>query len=332
MLIGHAATGSLPGAAVVGVDLFFVLSGFLITALLVAEWEARGAISLRRFYVRRALRLIPALTALLVIYATWVLLWSSGPARALRLRGVWTGALYVSNWAFALGHGGTPEIGHLWSLATEEQFYLLWPCLLLLLLRSGRRPFVLRACIAGVVVLAGLRSLLYRVPSPIHDQLYFSPFTWADSLLTGCVLGASFVWRSMPRRPLSELLAVPVIGYALVVSRTDSAAQLFDGGITLLALACGVVVAWAIAPGAISAKFLAWRPLQWLGRRSYGIYLWHLPLTHAAWALWPHRSRALAAVAAYGATFVVATLSYRLVEEPFLRRKARWSATRSGVG
>ncbi|MEP6976918.1 MAG: acyltransferase [Thermoleophilia bacterium] len=182
----------------VGVDLFFVLSGFLITALLLEEWDSAGRISLRRFYVRRALRLFPALglflLACLAIYAR-----VDGGLQTLMGRFLLATTFYVANIVQA---GGTQLYwAHTWSLSAEEQFYVVWPALLILLLRS-RAP---RGLVAGVtgglfVAASALRVILWHVPyvGDVGAVLY-SPFTHADGLLLGCLLGQLYAWDLLPR-------------------------------------------------------------------------------------------------------------------------------------
>src|SRR5215207_1604285 len=144
-----------PRGGFIGVDVFFTLSGFLITTLLLEEWHARGTISLRHFYARRSLRLFPAVVVLLVAYCAFALA-SGGPYLATRLAGVAYGATYTANWPQALGLGfPEQEIGFLWTLAIEEQYYLLWPGLLLIAVRlvrlSARSLFVAICCLVVAV-------------------------------------------------------------------------------------------------------------------------------------------------------------------------------------
>ncbi len=326
VLIGHGFDPLLPGAAAVGVALFFVLSGFLITSLLVTERERTGRISLRKFYARRALRLFPALYALLGVYGAWLLLFAGDSAARLGWHSVWTGGLYVSNWTQALQYPAAPYFGHTWSLATEEQFYVLWPGALIVMLalwRRRRSAVVATACL--ILATAVLRAVLHRVPSPIQENLYFSPFTWGDGLLVGCLLGLLYSWRSISDRINVTVPLVFALGFLGIATMSGAAEPLFYGGATVMALCNATVVLAAVYhPGA--GRVLSLKPLARLGRISYGVYLWHLPVLAAILGLLPGVPRALSGAVAIASTIGVAAVSYRYLERPFLRLKDRFSA------
>ena len=200
MLVLLSHTGVLPNGYV-GVDLFFALSGFLITTLLYEEWDRAGTVSLTRFYQRRARRLLPALGVLLVLAVIVNLTVYSMTGWSVGLKDL-TSALFVNNWMAATGHA--KQLGALnptWSLAQEEQFYLVWPLLLLFMLRRRVRPELVVVLLVAMIV-----ALVAISPAGHNYQVYYSPFTRAAELLFGC-LGA-VLWR---HRMLARAAAGPAV-------------------------------------------------------------------------------------------------------------------------
>jgi peptidoglycan/LPS O-acetylase OafA/YrhL len=315
VLFRHAF--GIPAGGGYGVDLFFVLSGFLITTLLIEEREATGLIAFRDFFRRRALRLLPALAALLptflLLAAVKATIGHDPELLARAARAVAATAFYTANLAAAFhptSIGGLP-LSHLWSLAEEEQFYLLWPITLfaLLRIRRGREVaiFVLVALISAVIV---ERFALLALGAP-PARVYYGPDTHADGLLMGSLLG--LLLRRPPRLSLDRALApVALLVLAGLAYKPYMNFPFVDfAGVGLVAS----VVAQPNGPAARAASF---RPLVEIGRISYGLYLWH-PLV-----IWTVGSHWLGLVL----SFPVALLSYRLIEQPFLRRKRlRPSAT-----
>ncbi|MBA4067217.1 MAG: acyltransferase [Isosphaera sp.] len=328
----------------VGVDVFFVLSGFLITALLAEEWRDRGAISLRRFYLRRALRLTPALLLLLLGCLLYTALFRPPEELAAYRREMVVAACYASNWPSV--HGvPMPTLGHTWSLSVEEQFYLLWPAALLVLLRLGAGPRGLAAVVGiGVLASAAWRLWLHKLhraagpPTPDTEfahfaRLYAGLDTRADALLVGCLVGLLAAGNLLPRSRRfvrwagpAALAAVALLGYVVLTRPMGQFyPKLFTGYFTLVALAVGVVLVRLLsAPSRVAAAILESAPLVWAGRLSYGLYLYHIPAF-----IWVHpgvlagEAPAGAAVLAVGVTFALALASYHLVERPCLRLKAR---------
>ncbi|MDX6507198.1 MAG: hypothetical protein QOG06_1842 [Gaiellaceae bacterium] len=329
ILLVLALHGRLLAGGFLGVDLFFVLSGFLITALLLQEWSDRGSISLRRFYARRARRLFPALgLTILGVGALYLAL----PA-VQHGRGYWPElaavAGYAANWVAATatppGLAALGLFGHTWSLAIEEQFYIVWPVLLLLLLRR-RVPlgYVAALLLASATASAILRWLTW---SGDHSPAAFlRTDTRADGLLLGCTTlvllshsGASLLRRLLTRTSVAALTLL-VLTVAVVEARSD-ASPLYAGGLVLVELASAALVAHVVlAPASPVARALSLRPLAWLGARSYGIYLYHFPLFFSVSpeAVGLHRASFLALVVPL--TIALAALSYRFVERPVLAR------------
>ena len=301
VLTGHY-TGKPPGGGGVGVGLFFVLSGFLITTLLLEELGAKGRLSLRAFYVRRARRLFPALGVLLAVYLV-----ALGALGRNGLPTVLLGGLYVGNavQAFVPGnHVMTSALGHLWSLAQEEQFYLVWPLLLIFV----RRRLVLWLALA-FLGLVGYRMLLIEHGASVI-RLWFGPDTHSDWLVVGALLSALRMrgWLRT-REPL------PLIGFALfnIGALTSYATMRWEVLAPGFEIGCALLVAAAVTPTPM-AELLSIRPLVGLGRISYSLYLWHIPV----FAAFGHH-HVLPSVAV---SLLAAWLSYTFVEQPFRRRRA----------
>ena len=340
---------ALPGGYL-GVDIFFVLSGFLITGQLLAERDRTGGVSLTRFYLRRAYRLMPAFWLLALVGLTVVVVLGIGSAgeRTEFLHSLAASMLYVNNYVQIVGQStGAGWLGHTWSLSLEEQFYLVWPLVLLALCNrrwlARRLPAVL---LAGVLVVTLWRDLLDAFGAS-GTRTYFALDTRADALLVGCALAAwlraarggadddgtaGLAWRRRLDRVRGLLpVAGPIALGALVVAALTAPSGwgprptlLAQGGYTVVALLAGVLVL-ALEQGASTGwlfRGLAAAPLVWLGRISYGFYLWHFPVV-AHWG--PDLTKALGR---WPATLVIALIatacaatSYYLVERPIQRRR-----------
>ncbi|MDE3133827.1 MAG: acyltransferase, partial [Acidobacteriota bacterium] len=332
----HANVGWTPGGFL-GVDLFFVLSGYLITSLLLSEFVQRGTINLAAFWGRRARRLLPAV-GLVIVFALLATVTIArddlGRTRADALSAL----VYLTNWHEVIAsHSYFNQFGrpsllqHLWSLAVEEQFYLFWPLLLIAGLR-WLRPRTIVALIA--VFAAGSCALMWILYSPGGDpsRLYYGTDTRAFTLLIGALLaftvplGRSAPWlaRAALRRWPGGPAVVDAIGVAALVGVLvlfarvqDFDPWLYQGGFLLMAVAGAVLVAAVAQPGALLGRALGWGPLRWIGARSYGIYLWHWPimeLTRPGVDVPLHGAPLIVLQAA--ATTAAAALSYRYVEMP----------------
>jgi peptidoglycan/LPS O-acetylase OafA/YrhL len=286
-----------------GVDLFFVLSGFLITTLLLEELSETGAISLSTFYARRARRLLPALLTMLAAFSIIAVGKGHNPVWDLERFGFYTGNAVR---AFVL----LPPsgLGHLWSLAEEEQFYLVWPLLLLAFARTRRLlVFTLALTAALIVYRAGL-----AISGASLNRLYFGPDTHADGLTMGAALGIIRQRRS---------LAVPdgwlpwIVGsFTLAVLLPNLNTGWHIIGLPLFEIVCVALIA-AVVTGSPLTRPLSWPPLVFLGKISYSLYLWHFMLL---WAFgWRYELIALPLA------LLCAWISYRFVEQPFRRRRVR---------
>ena len=318
----------LPGVkgGFLGVDLFFVLSGFLITKLMLEEWDLTGGIHLGRFYVRRMLRLFPALFLLLLCMLPFV-----------PREWIVASLLYVTNWGILAGKLNSCAIMQLWSLSVEEQFYLVWPPLLLGLL-ALRTP---RGVIAGIVLALIAAAATFKIVAwkSLDDwsRFYFGSDARADELLVGCALAMFVSWTRVPAkawfRTSVQVATIPVVLWLLYLGSASAVYwKLYyrQGGLTLVALATAVLILQClVAPVPFVRGFLGSRVMVAIGRMSYGLYLWHSPvgwLTDARHYDWvPIMSRPVQFVVRVLLTFAIAGASYHFLERPILRLKHRFT-------
>lgn len=341
----HNGFGWIPGGFY-GVDAFFVLSGYLITSLLLAEWRSTGTVGLGQFWARRARRLLPALFVLVAVLAVahlaWpgVLAWPDPLADAAATLG------YVANWHFIVSSAGyfaasgpQSPLLHTWSLAIEEQFYLLWPLIVCVALGGltrvalrprraphGRRRLAFLGVLCGLGALASAAWMWLLTPAFANlDRAYYGTDTRAQDLLVGAALAVALTLVPSPSARVRRCAAAAGVGGLAAAALLWHlvpfySALAFHGGFLLASLASAAVVASAVlAPAGLVARALSVRPLRYVGRISYGAYLWHWPVTLAITAgrtglgLWP-----LFACRA-AVTLGVAALSARFVELPIRR-------------
>ena len=328
VLLYHAGVSWIHGGFL-GVEVFFVISGYLITCILLADLEDSGRVRLKHFWFRRARRLLPALFLLLIgtLGAATVFY----PEEVTKLRTDALAALgYVTNWYFIFGHQsyenvvGRPSLlQHLWSLAIEEQFYVVWPVVFALLVRRlGTRGLFL-LLIAAAAASSLLMAILWR-PEVGVSRVYFGTDTRASGLLIGAAL--AFVWtpwtlRAGPRAysialNTAGLFALAILIYLhLELSLYQS--SLYQGGFLLVAISTAVLIAVTVHPSGYAGRLLGLQPLRWLGTRSYAVYLWHWPVfmfTRPDLDVSMDGPELL--TLRLGLTFVLAEISYRLVEKP----------------
>ena len=369
VIVYHANSAWLPGGFL-GVEVFFVISGYLITLLLVAEEERAGAISLRDFWARRARRLLPALFTMMVLLIMWTSIRERDSLGALR-GDVVAGALYGSNWFQVwVGAGYTAvndfaPLRHLWSLAVEEQFYVLWPVIMLVILRLGRDrlPRVAMWFLGIATAIAGLVALLMptgrigescastpnaywtigeRCISKI-DLLYLSTPTRATGLLLGAAL--AIVWRpyALLRGPMKRkgpmMDPVAIIGLILLgfliykvhivhlIGEDGLHADpwLFRGGLFLTGIATLMVISAVAHQKAFTGRVLGNVVFRTIGERSYGLYLYHWPVFQALRHETGIALKPHEFIAAMLVTVVITEISYRYVELPIRERRLKES-------
>lgn len=301
LVVAVHATGFPPGGHL-GVDLFFVLSGFLITTLLLEERAATGRLSLRDFYARRGRRLLPALALLLAAYLAIDAAKGTDGLKTVALAGLYLGnAVQAFSQVNALARSG---LEHLWSLAEEEQFYLLWPLLLPLVARG--RP--LRVLGTAVAVLCLWRYGLFSGHAT-HHRLYNGPDTHADGLVAGAAL--AFLRQQHGAFKMSRFVALIGLGVGVMVLLLRQPTPAWDAyGLPLAAAACAIVLTAGLTLPTWNAV-LSWSVLRWFGRISYSLYLWHYMLI---WAFGWHLRPVAAALA-----IAIAYASTRWIEEPIRR-------------
>jgi peptidoglycan/LPS O-acetylase OafA/YrhL len=322
----HADLPFFQGGAL-GVDVFFVLSGFLITSLLLREWNQTSAISFRKFYLRRALRLLPALFVFLLSIEAFTLVELSGKRFWAIQKAILAVLLYGSNWFAIHRPYGLGPLSHAWSLSIEEQFYFLWPPALFALLFFRVRMSRICALIACLCLVFSIRRALLWTGPALEWRIYYGLDTRIDQLLAGCALAAvlSAGWgRLKALRQVVRYAYLPCLAFILyLIVRPLPFRILFTLGWPAVELSLAIIffrlTAW---DHIILHKLLASPPLVWIGRLSYGLYLWHFPIIEKAGA-WTSLGQFRIPLA-FLLTFGAATLSFYLVERPFLRLKSRF--------
>ncbi|CAN5203044.1 hypothetical protein BH24ACT17_BH24ACT17_08490 [soil metagenome] len=343
----HLDPGLAPGG-LLGVSVFFTLSGYLITDLLLGQREALGRLRLGDFWLRRARRLLPALFLMLAVVVAWVTLLDRSLLPGLR-GDVLAAVAYVSNWwnivrdaSYFARFGPPPPLDHLWSLAMEEQFYLIWPFLLWLGLRYVPGRFTLAGLtLAGAALSAAAMAWIYE-PGVDPTRVYEGTDTRAFALLVGAAL--AMVWPSRKLRAdlitvrgrllLDTAGVVGLVVIGLLIWRTSEYSPLlYKGGILLLTVGTVLAVTALVHPASWLGVAVGWVPLRWLGVRSYGIYLWHYPIIVLTAPSMQQKASLGLEVIQVVATIAVAALSWRFFEEP-IRRGAMdriWARTRFKV-
>ena len=341
----HFGVGWLPGGFV-GVDVFYVLSGYLITGLLLGEWARTATIRLGSFWARRARRLLPALVVVILVVTVAARLAAPAGLYPNQRMADLSALFYFSNWwqiaaagNYFVATGAVSPLTHTWSLAVEEQFYLVWPLVVVAVLHVGRRfdrgiELLLGVSAVGVVASATEMAVLYH-PGGNTTRLYFGTDTHAQSILVGAVL-ACVLTLVQRRRGLEGMaptagatwarVVLTVVGLAgvagtlaLTYSLTGTSPVAYRGGFLLSALSAAAIILGAVCvAGGPIARVLSLRPMVWMGTVSYGAYLWHFPVFIELDAGRTGLTGTGLLAVRFLATFALAGCSYYLVERPVM--------------
>ena len=329
----HPASPGLPRSyatgGFAGVDVFFVLSAFLITTLLLEEKDRTGGVSLSDFYARRAFRLLPALGLLLAAHLLYAI--DTGLSIRREAEALLSVSFYSSNFTQSFHMYMPSELSHTWSLAIEEQFYLLWPSLLILIFafRSARRGDLLARipwALAGALVVNDVTRILVWWNQG-YPAAYMLPYCHADGLIIGCTLAFIYKRGYTPSTNAEiagwvSFLGLVVFTFFWVQGRVGE--SVFYGGYTVLAAAAALLINGALLDGGSLQRCLSWRPLVMVGRVSYGLYLWHVMVLtilvqhQLGLGRWPR-----AALGVFLSCLATA-VSWKFVEQPALRFKRRF--------
>jgi peptidoglycan/LPS O-acetylase OafA/YrhL len=332
VMLFHIQAPHMQGAYI-GVDIFFVLSGFLITTLLISEYDTLGRINLKNFYMRRALRLLPALLFLLIVFMLYSLIAFDRPTVFSNLKDSLISLFYIANWTRAFGLNIPDMLGHTWSLSIEEQYYIIWPLTLILLTRfiSSRKWLSISVFFLALVSWL-IRILLLSSGSSI-DRVYNGLDTRMDSLLIGCTLGvllASGLLRRLQENKSFKLSVhyilapISVAGLAIVIIFTHlHDPSLYYWILFVVEIFTALLVLDILTPGqSLIKRLLEIRVIVWVGSISYGLYLWHYPIMKIVAGL--QMNVQIKIFLAFFFSFLAATISFYLIEKPILRLKSRY--------
>ncbi|MBC2681981.1 acyltransferase family protein [Corynebacterium anserum] len=313
-----------------GVGVFFTLSGYLITTNLMRSWDKHGNLGLKTFWLRRFRRLMPAVILTLI---TVVILTAALERQHLGQysKEALSALFYVNNWhtifqqkSYFDNFGGPSPLSHMWSLSVEEQFYLFWPLLLLLLLVVLRSRFAAMIATLGITLASFVLMWVLADPAMDNTRAYEGTDTRAGGLLLGAALA---IWLSSRRhkgqQTMPDLKIANIFGFIgvagiliLVVLVPQESIFLYRGGLVLLSVASLMAIFSVLHPESFWSKVLGWTPIRWLGERSYGIYLWHMPVIAFMPQAWLEEHKLRATAITVVATVVIAALSWALVEDP----------------
>ena len=338
VLLFHAGVAWLP-AGFLGVDVFFVVSGFLITALLISERERSSDSDLAQFWMRRARRLLPVLALVLIVTTVYAAL-MLGDTLGQHLHDVLMAAVYFTNWDLILRGVSyfemferPSQLRHLWSLAVEEQFYIVWPIVFVVVMRFLNLRW-LWCIVAALAVMSLIWMVVLFTPGTDPSRVYFGSDPRAFTILIGVAVGLvwkpwRFTWdRSVGiAMDIIAVLGLAMIVVIMVIGRHWSD-WMYPWGLLGISAAAIVVVSFVVRPGSLVGRALEISPLRWMGQRSYSIYLWHWPVLLALQWEFNFVPNTVAIVAvALVATFLLSEISYRLVEAP-MRRPEFWANAR----
>lgn len=347
----HMHLGFAPGG-LLGVTMFFVLSGYLITGLLISEIETTGTVDLKAFWVRRIKRIVPAV--LFAIVGTAALCTLLNHALLTKMRpDILPTVFFFNNWwqiihnvSYFDALGAPSPLAHTWSLAIEEQFYLVWPVILMLIVHRGaKKGTIAKGCAIAALVSVVLMAVMFN-PAEDPSRVYYGTDTRAFSLLIGAIL--AFIWpyqkladdagsamTDRARLGLDVMGGLALLGLVLLVAFSNGFSPfIYRGGLLLCSLLTALFIACIVHPGSLIGRVFALKPLVWVGQRSYSMYLWHFPILLLLEP--PHVNEGtpiyLMAIE-LAAIFTFAHFSYEYVENPLRRGAAEklFSQLRSGA-
>lgn len=339
VLFYHAGLSWMPGGFL-GVEIFFVLSGYLIASSLLAEWRERGKIDFASFWKRRAYRLFPALVLLVLVTLAYAAIWLSVKTASIRSDAL-ASLGYMSNWHFIITKrpyfeaiGRPPLFRHTWALAVEGQFYFLWVPVFILTMKRGSRKRLLGVAVLGAIAATLLMAFLFQ-PDNDLSRIYYGTDTRLGGILIGTALAC--VWppkKSQVVEGKENAWGMDVLGLGMVIALVGACWRinefhifLYQGGFALVALATVIVIGVSIHPRTrLTSKLLGNAPLRWLGERSYGIYLWHWPIfmvtrprldlsLDGVWLL----------ILRFAITGILVELSYQFLERPIRYGTKPWA-------
>lgn len=325
----HWASGGF-----LGVGVFFTLSGYLITDQLMMEWRNKGKINLRDFWIRRIRRLMPALFFMLAIIYLWLILFE--PSRIESLQSDFMSAvLYINNWwkishnvSYFESFGPQSPIGHLWSLAIEEQFYLLWPVIIIIGLRFApkRRKLALFITVGAVASILAM-GLIYE-PGADPSRVYYGTDTRAFALLIGAIFAIGYPSYNLPKQiSAKSRLALDIMGglgllviLIMIWKTNEYQTSLYVGGLAVFSVISAIVTVILAHPASKVARFIGCKPLRWIGVRSYSLYLWHYPvIILTSPTVNTGEFNGSRVVLQLVLSFLLAEFSFKFVEEPIRR-------------
>lgn len=330
VMIYHANFNLLSGGFI-GVEIFFGLSGFLITALLIQEFDNAGRIKLKAFYLRRVLRLFPALLALLIVYCLTIFYLVGFRGSKPFLVDAFIALFYMSNWARALNIHPPYLLGHTWSLSIEEQFYALWPPLLVLLLWKIRSRWAIAWIAFSIAVSAWALRCYLGATGSTALRLSNGLDTKADALMVGCALGiivASNLIQESARGILSRILrmaspvSVGILAGICKIAFWYAPIMFYWLYFIIEILTAIIILDCIINKDSMINRILSLKGLVWVGTISYGLYLWHYPVFAVMKQFRFDWVRVITLGSAI--TFAATTLSFYLLEKPFLRLKKKF--------
>lgn len=320
-----------------GVTMFFVLSGYLITGLLKNEIEVSSKINLKNFWARRARRLMPAVIAVIVCVAFLCIILNHFLLTKMR-PDIIPSIFFVQNWWYVFrgmsyfeSLGDPSPLVHFWSLAIEEQFYLIWPLVLIFAYKRGANNKIIRRICIALSVISILAMAIMFDPMDDPTRIYYGTDTWAFSLLLGAWLAYVFPWNNLDGRleifkKINTKVIDIVAGIALAtiiifcIFIDGMSPAMYYGILALTSILTCVVLVALVLPDGKLAKLFAFKPFVWAGKRSYGMYLWHLPIILILKGIFnTDTDQWWFAILVFVLVFAICGIQYKYIEEPIRR-------------